>query len=108
MSSNNLPETVLDSQTLKQVENEIKQELIEVLNQSKLSKVLEKYGISKSEVLKINYTLDLNKLQSTDVSEDKVAIESFSMMRMPPIQTNLALLYPCPMEGYPDGCWVDL
>ncbi|MBD2362614.1 hypothetical protein [Anabaena sp. UHCC 0399] len=108
MSSENLQTIVLDPQTLEQLENEIKQELIEVLNKSQLNKVLKKYGISESEVLKIQYTLDLNKIQSSDASEDKVAIESFSMMMRPPIGTNLALLKPCPIEGYPDGCWVDL
>ncbi|AUT00485.1 hypothetical protein CLI64_08825 [Nostoc sp. CENA543] len=105
MDTEMLQEVSLDPQTLEQLQNEISRELIEVLNKSQLGKVLEKYGISDTQVLKIQYTLDVNQLQSADESNGQVAIESFSIPK-PPIGANLGLIQPCPFDGNPDGCWV--
>lgn len=46
-----------------QLEDEIKQEMREILKNSNLSKVLEKYGISEKKVLEIQCSIDLTKNQ---------------------------------------------
>lgn len=108
MSSNTVQETSLNAQALEQLETEVKQELIAVLNKSQLGNILAKYGLSSQEVLKIQYKLDLNVVEACDSNQDMVAIESFSLpMMKPPIETNLILRQPCPIDGNPDGCWVD-
>ncbi|WP_066381997.1 MULTISPECIES: hypothetical protein [unclassified Anabaena] len=107
MSSQNLQETVLDSQTLKQLQSDIQKELLEVLNNSQLSKVLQKYGISQSEVLKISYQLDLNKLQNIVTDQNQLSKDCLLTTEQQQIEASAVLLKPCPIEGYPDGCWVD-
>ncbi len=63
MESQTSQPTVIDPQTLQQLEEEIKQEMREILKNSNLSKVLEKYGISEKKVLEIQCSIDITKNQ---------------------------------------------
>jgi hypothetical protein len=68
MTSQNSQPTSLDSLTLEQLQDEIRQEMCEIMKKSKLSKVLEKYGISEKKVLKIQCSIDLTKTELSDTN----------------------------------------
>lgn len=106
MTSNNLQPIALDTETLAEFEKEIKQELLAILNTSKLNQVLEKYGISNPEVLKLQYTIDFNQLDTSDTVNSEQEMQSFFMMKKPTIEKTMSLIIPCPFDGDPKGCWV--
>ncbi|MEH2400107.1 hypothetical protein [Nostoc sp.] len=61
------------------------------------SKVLEQYGISAQDFLKLQHTLDLNQLQFNEVGvyqQNKKFLHACMVLRKP-----------CPVDGNPDGCW---
>ncbi|MBW4615717.1 MAG: hypothetical protein KME21_21050 [Desmonostoc vinosum HA7617-LM4] len=87
-------QVVFDTETLIQLEDEIKQELICILNNSNLSRILESYGISESEVIRVNYAIDFDKLKLSDDTK---------IVRF--LEGGIGLLKPCPVPGYPQGCW---
>ncbi|MEH1850731.1 MAG: hypothetical protein V7L11_03355 [Nostoc sp.] len=60
-------QAVLDSQKLEQLKDEIKQEISEILNKSNLRNLLDKYGVLIENILTIQYTIDLSKVESSDV-----------------------------------------
>ena len=63
MESQTSQQAVIQPQKLQQLEEEIKQEMREILNNSNLSKVLQNYGISEKKVLEIQFSIDLTKTQ---------------------------------------------
>ncbi|WP_334929002.1 hypothetical protein [Nostoc sp.] len=68
MESQTSQQASLDSQTLEQLQDEIRQEMREIIQNSKLTKVLEKYGISKKNALKIECSINLTKTQLNDTN----------------------------------------
>ena len=67
----------MNPEQLKQLQDEIEQEMYEALKNLNFGKVLEKYGISGDTPLKFQYILDLTKLQSSDADEGQ-QVEDFS------------------------------
>ncbi|HYX12937.1 MAG TPA: hypothetical protein VE944_00935 [Nostoc sp.] len=64
------------------------------------SKVLEQYGISAQDFLRLQHTLDLNQLQFNEVGvyqQNKKFLQA----------SCIVLRKPCPIDGHPDGCWMD-
>ncbi|MGH1395796.1 MAG: hypothetical protein ACRAVC_17485 [Trichormus sp.] len=106
MTSNNLEPIVLDSETLAEFEQEIKQELLAILNTSKLNQVLEKYGISNPDILKLQYTIDFNQLDTSDTVNNEQEMQPFFMVRKPTIEQKISFIIPCPIDGDPKGCWI--
>ncbi len=73
MESQTVQSTVIDAQTLQQLQDEIQQEMREMMKNSNLSNVLEKYSISGENIFEVNCTLDLAKIQNSDaVGKQKV------------------------------------
>ncbi|MDZ8109761.1 MAG: hypothetical protein RM338_29630 [Nostoc sp. DedQUE12a] len=66
MESQTVQPTVIDAQTLKQLQEEIQQEIQQNLKNSNLSNVLQKYGLSGENLLKIEYIIDLNQTSFSD------------------------------------------
>ncbi len=66
MSNQTAQPIVLDSEQLKQLKDEIDQEMHDILNNTNLRKVLGKYGLSQEEVLTIEYSIDTSKIQLSD------------------------------------------
>ncbi|BAZ52303.1 hypothetical protein NIES4103_49630 [Nostoc sp. NIES-4103] len=66
MESPTLQPTAFDLQKLQELEDEIKQELSEVLKNSKLGQLMEKYGISE-KILEIECGIDLSKIKVVDM-----------------------------------------
>lgn len=63
----------MDSQTLQQLQDEIKNELSQSLMSANFETVLEKYGISGEKVLKLECSIDLSQIQikNTENSSNK-------------------------------------
>jgi len=78
MDSKTVQPTVIDATRLQQLKDELQQEMCEIVNNANFSKILEKYGILRQEVLQFEYKLDLNKLQSSDSDEDNES-QNFSL-----------------------------
>ncbi|MEI1373198.1 hypothetical protein PQG02_27800 [Nostoc sp. UHCC 0926] len=56
----------MDSQTLQQLQDEIKNELSQSLKNASFKTVLEKYGISGEKVLKLECSIDITQIQMKD------------------------------------------
>ena len=67
MDSQKLQPTVIDSQTLDLLKDEIKQEISERLKNSNLNKLLEKHGILKDDI-QVKCDIDLTKIQIRDTN----------------------------------------
>ncbi|MEH1811754.1 MAG: hypothetical protein V7K26_10430 [Nostoc sp.] len=93
MDSQTVQPTVLDAQTLKQLEDEIKQEMSNILNKSNLNKILEKYSISGETSLKIQCSIH----QPSDELKDG---NSFLPVSSPPI----LIPFNCFCNGRPCQC----
>ncbi len=106
MDNQTTPLVSLDAETLEQLQAEIKQEFIQILNNSNFSQILEKYGITTQYLLKFQSILDLSKIEITDAH--KIA-EFQGVLPANKAQNNVteSLWYnPCPLAGYPQGCWL--
>lgn len=106
MDTQTTPLASLDSETLEQLQTEIKQEFIRILNNSNFSQILKKYGISTEELLKFQCVLDLSKIEVTDAHK---ATQSQGLLAENQVQNNITeseWYNPCPLEGYPQGCWL--
>ena len=79
MESQTSPQALIDPQKLQQLQDEIQQEMHEILKNANFSKILKNYDISTQEVLQFQYTLDLTKLQSSDVAGDE-QVAKFSLL----------------------------
>ncbi|YAF94308.1 MAG: hypothetical protein AB3A66_17070 [Nodularia sp. CChRGM 3473] len=66
MESQASQQTVLDSEIEQQLHTEIQQAIREGLKNSNLSKVLEKYGILSDQILSLEYSIDISKLEASD------------------------------------------
>ena len=103
---------VIDAQTLQQLEEEIKNELSNILKNSNFGEVLTKYGILGQEILKVQCLLDLTKIEVSD-ADDNQQTKNFLEQIIKEQKTTLKTLFlggfcnPCPVPGYPQGCWVD-
>ncbi|MEH2168943.1 MAG: hypothetical protein V7K41_20250 [Nostoc sp.] len=67
MESQTSQPTVIDSQTLDLLKDEIKQEISERLKNSNLNKLLEKHGILKDDI-QVKCDIDLTKIQIRDTN----------------------------------------
>ncbi|MEH2441200.1 hypothetical protein [Nostoc sp.] len=108
MESPTVQSTVIDDRTLQELKNEIKQEMQNIVSNSNLRNVLEKYGIPAQDVLKLECTLDLNQLQSNDVGvheQTKSFLQAFPDLKLHKL--CMVLRKPCPYDNNPDGCWSD-
>lgn len=56
----------MDSQTLQQLQDEIKNELSQSLKNANFETVLEKYGLSGEKVLNLECSIDLSQIQIKD------------------------------------------
>jgi hypothetical protein len=115
-NSQQLELQVIDSQSLQQLQNEIKQEINELLKNSKVSQILKKYGVSGQKILTVQSSLDLSqyklKENITSALSTQSSTENFPT-ELTPIETSFSVFYnPClgpdlqPHPDYPDGCWV--
>jgi hypothetical protein len=110
MESQTVQLTVIDAQTLQQLEDEIKNELTNILKNSNFGGLLEKYGISGQNILKVQCLLDLNQIEVSDAIDNQQANTFFQTIK----EQNTAFrtlsiggfCNPCPVPGYPNGCWV--
>jgi hypothetical protein len=108
MTSETSQPITIDTPTLKQLQEEIQQEMKDILNNSKLSKLLEKYGISGQEIVTVQCLLDLTKIQINDIDGDpqvKNFLSGFQKERTITLSLR-GFCNPCPVPGYPGGCWV--
>jgi hypothetical protein len=101
----------MDSQTLEQLQNEIEQKLSESLKNADLQTVLEKYGLLKDRVLKVQWqcNLDLNKINSGDAVNEQQPNELLQATagRIGPeiVLATKAWCIPCPATGSLHGCY---
>ena len=105
MESQTVQPTVIDAQTLQQLEDDIKKELTNILNNSNFGEVLKKYGISGQNVLKVQCLLDLTQIQVSDAIDN----QQTDLEGQNTTFKTLALggfVNPCPVPGYPNGCWI--
>ncbi|MEH2300219.1 MAG: hypothetical protein V7K88_14715 [Nostoc sp.] len=103
--------TVIDTETLQQVQNDIQQEISEILENSNFHKVLEKYSISGDKVLKIKFqcSIDINKIQNGDAVDNEQAQkflpETTKELGQELVLVNKLLCIPCPTNQSPRGCY---
>ncbi|WP_392534523.1 hypothetical protein [Nostoc sp. C117] len=103
-------QTVIDSETLEQLQNEIQQKLGESLQNADLHSLLEKYGILEDRVLRIHWqcNLDPNQLQSDDAVDEQqpnALLAANPKLPIPEIVlVKKSLCIPCPSTGSPLGC----
>ncbi|MCW5317375.1 hypothetical protein GTQ43_27285 [Nostoc sp. KVJ3] len=111
MESQTVQPTVIDVQTLQQLEDDIKNELNNILKNSNFGELLGKYGLSGQNILKVQCLLDLAQIEVSDANHDQQVDKSLSTIIQ---QSNTTLrtvtisgfYNPCPVPGYPGGCWV--
>ncbi|WP_373527301.1 hypothetical protein [Nostoc sp.] len=111
MDSQTVQSIVIDSQTLQQLEDEIKNELSNILNNSNFGELLKKYGISGQNILKVQCLLDLTKIEVSDTDDNqqtKNFLQTINKEQKPTVKTlsMSGFCKPCPVPGYPSGCWV--
>ncbi|MEH2192247.1 MAG: hypothetical protein V7K98_06225 [Nostoc sp.] len=102
--------TVIDTQTLQQLEDEIKNELSNILKKSNFGEVLEKYGILGQNILEIQCSLDLTKIEVSDAADNQQANDFLQSIKEQNTTVKTfsigGFCKPCPVPGYPNGCWV--
>lgn len=103
-------QTVIDTQTLQQLEDEIKNELTNILKNSNFGEVLEKYGISGQNILKVQCLLDLTQIEVSDAVDNQQANKFLQTIKGQNTTVKTfsigGFCKPCPVPGYPSGCWV--
>jgi|UPI00036B78EE hypothetical protein len=93
----------MNSEKLQQLKDEIAQELQSLLRNSNFGKLLQKYGISGENVLRVDYTLDLAQIKFSDASDaEKINTIADSQIKI----ASCAFCIPCPVNGDPIGCWI--
>jgi len=103
MDSKTLQPTVIDAQTLQQLQDEIQQEMRESLNKGNFKEILEKYGISAQDFIKFQCTLDLSKLQSNDSNEGQNSRSFLGLLPNKRIQLSVCTCWSHD-EGRPVDC----
>ncbi|MDZ7965121.1 MAG: hypothetical protein RM368_09105 [Nostoc sp. DedSLP03] len=104
-------QTVIDAETLQQIQDEIQQEISEILENSNFHKVLEKYSISGNKILKIKFqcSIDKNKIQHADAVDNeqvkKILPEITGELREELVLVNKLLCIPCPTNQSIKGCY---
>ncbi len=71
MDSQTVQPIVINDQTLQQVQDEIQQEMREIIKNSNLNNVLEKYGISGENILEVHCNLNLDKIQNSHIVDNQ-------------------------------------
>ncbi|MBN3896290.1 MAG: hypothetical protein HWQ41_13795 [Nostoc sp. NOS(2021)] len=104
--------TILNAQTLQQLEDEIKNELSHILKNSNFGEVLNKYGISGQNILKVQCLLDFTQIEVSDADgnqESKKFLQTIIQEQNTTLKALPQVVFckPCPVPGYPSGCWVD-
>ncbi len=105
MQSQTSQQTVIDPQKLQELEDEIKNELNNILNNSNFSKIVKKYGISGQEILKVQCILDLTQIKSSDAVGEQKVNELLSAIPDQKMKLMGCVWYdklPC----CPDGGWI--
>jgi uncharacterized protein YutE (UPF0331/DUF86 family) len=105
MESQTVQPTVIDAQTLQQLEDEIKKELTNILNNSNFGEVLKKYGISGQNVLKVQCLLDLTQIEVSDAIDNQQTNPQEQDTTFKTLSLS-GFCNPCPVPGYPNGCWI--
>ncbi|WP_448267039.1 hypothetical protein [Nostoc sp. DSM 114159] len=111
MESKTVQSTVIDTETLQQIQYEIQQEISEILENSKFHKVLEKYSISGNKILKIKFqcSIDINKIQDGDAVDNeqakKILPEITGELGQELVLVNKLLCIPCPTNQSKRGCY---
>ncbi|MEH2424869.1 MAG: hypothetical protein V7K48_29395 [Nostoc sp.] len=110
MESHTSQPTVIVPHTLQQLEDEIKNELINILKNSNFGETLEKYGISGKDILKVQCLLDLTKIEVSNTVNNQQANKLLQTIKEQNTTFRTLSLggfcNPCPVPGYPGGCWV--
>ncbi|MBW4645845.1 MAG: hypothetical protein KME23_23140 [Goleter apudmare HA4340-LM2] len=94
----------MDSETLKQFEEDIRLAINEALKTSSIGPVLTKYGIPDNAV-KWEYTLDMSKLQPSGADESQEGQGLLAGIQKPPIKLADCTMVWC-QECAPDGTWI--
>jgi len=103
-------ETVMNPETLQQLQDEIQQKLLTSVNNADLYTVLEKYGVLEDRALIVQWqcNLDLNKIKSGDAANKQQPNE---LLPVAPGDTEQGIVLmknswciPCPSNGNPLGC----
>ncbi|WP_017655875.1 hypothetical protein [Fortiea contorta] len=94
----------MDSQTLQQFEEDIRQAINETLKTSSIGTVLTKYGIPDN-VLTWECSLDVSKLKSSNGDESQPGQELMAGIQKPPVKLANCTMIWCE-ECCPDGCWM--
>ena len=87
---------VIDLQKIQQLKDYINQEIIELLNNSKISKAFDKYGISGQNILKVQCSLDITQFQGRDtgIGHQVVELSSEVLVRFLLLQSLYCLAFP--------------
>ncbi len=107
MDSQTVQLTVIDAKTLQQLEDEIKKELSNILKNSNFGEVLNKYGISGQEILKVQCLLDLTQIEVSDAENNQRTNQLLPTIKAQKTLYIGGFSNPCPVPGYPGGCWVN-
>ncbi|MHC5815372.1 MAG: hypothetical protein ACYT04_05430 [Nostoc sp.] len=103
-------ETVMNPETLQQLQDEIQQKLLESVQNADLYAVLEKYGVLEDRALIVQWecNLDLNKIKSGDAVDEQQPNELLPANSGRPGQGIVLMqkswCIPCPSTGSPLGC----
>jgi Ca2+-binding EF-hand superfamily protein len=68
-------------ENLNQLKEEIKQGLMDAVNNSKLIELFERYGLTGDGIVKFRCIIDINKIQSSDVVVDQQLQQSLLATR---------------------------
>ncbi|MBC1275061.1 hypothetical protein GNF10_03470 [Nostoc sp. UCD121] len=104
MESPTSQQAVIDPQELQQLQDELQQEISESINNSNLSKILEKHGISKNNNFEIRFqcSIEVTQIQSNNINIERQAqgflqpIPAKRVMQMFCCMDRLGRCVPCP------------
>ncbi|MDZ8186915.1 MAG: hypothetical protein RMX96_18955 [Nostoc sp. ChiSLP02] len=103
-------QSILDPQTLEQLQNEIQAKFDETLKNADFNSLLEKYGILEDRVLRVywQFNLDPNQLKSDDAVEEQqpnaLLAATATSVRPEIVLVKKAWCIPCPSTGSSLGC----
>lgn len=96
---------IMNSEKLKELQDELNNEMHEILKDSKFGKILEKYDMLGDRVLKFKCVLDLTKAKSHDVTIGEKTKEFLQALpEQEIVMSTRSWCIPCPFAGYPRGC----
>jgi hypothetical protein len=86
----------MDSENLQQLKKEIKQEMSEVLNSSKITNIFQSYGLTEDGLIKFQCILDLTKIQLNNTLEEDQQFKA-SLLAIPEQELLLMCCCSCPL-----------